>query len=191
MGPALYLIIIFNLALTNHLIALNHSNNSENTVDDTTHPNSHRSPGEYNNSRSHASKARDLYKLTYEMQANLLDQERQKDPALISVPYLVALRSIRFELVLLNNTSHVYGMLGEAAKQTECLERLQSTMMIVVDHHFQSMGTAESTTETNDDDDGDIQNSRERDHFWRIELGGFLKNTSHLMLRPVCTSSAA
>jgi len=161
MGPALYLAITFNLALTNHLIALTHRNN----------------PRERN---KHAGKAKELYKLTYEMQSNLLTHERQKDPSTISLPFIASLRSIRFELILLNNTSQVFGLLTDQAnEQDDYLQKLQSTMMIVVDHHVQTVGT----------DRGNRDTSANR--LWRIDLGCYLENIAHLVLEPAYTSGAA
>jgi hypothetical protein len=152
MGPALYLIVTFNLALTNHLIALKHTHNVR----------------ERNN---HAGKARELYKLTYEMQANLLRHESQKDTSTISLTSLAALRSIRFELIILNNNSQVYGLTQNESEKEDCLKKLHSTIMIVVDHKARTIGTEH--------------------RLLKIDLDGFLKNTAHLVLEPVCTSDAA
>jgi hypothetical protein len=161
MGPALYLAITFNLALTNHLIALTHRNN----------------PRELN---KHAVKAKELYKLTYGMQSNLLTHERQKDPSAISLPFIASLRSIRFELILLNNTSQVFGLLTDQENEhDDYLQRLQSTMMIVVDHRVQTVGTHRGNRDTS------------ANRLWRIDLECYLENTAHLVLEPAYTSSAA
>ena len=158
MGPALYLIITFNLALANHLIAIGNRNNVS----------------ERNRT---ADRARELYKLTYKMQANLLQHESQRDPSTVSPAFTIALRSIRFEMIILNNISQVYNLTENVTERDRCLERLLSTMMIVVDHNVRILGT--------DQGEGTV------DQMWEINMDCFLLNTTDLVLRPSYTSNAA
>lgn len=160
MGPAFFLIVTFNLALTYHLIALKRDNNVRER-------------------NKYAGKARELYKLTHEMQANLIRHESQKGPSMISLTFLGALRSIRFELIILNNNSQVYGLTENESEKEECLKKLHSAMMIVVDHNARTIGTEQG------------ESSSTSDSLWKIDLDGFLKNTEHLVLEPVITSEAA
>jgi hypothetical protein len=160
MGPAFFLIVTFNLALTNHLIAL-------------------KCADKVRERNKYAGKARELYKLTHEMQANLIRHESQKDPSMMSLTFLGALRSIRFELIILNNSSQVYGLTENESEKEQCLKKLHSTMMIVVDHNARTIGTEQG------------ESSSTSDSLWKIDLDGFLKNTEHLVLEPVFTSDAA
>ena len=164
MGPALYLIITFNLALTNHLMGLCANNTATERA-------------------TRAGKALELYKLTYRMQANILHREtedtRDKDPSLPSwsPAFAAAVRSIRFEMMILNNTSQVHKKLTrDPTMHRWCLRRLLSTMMIVVDHQMR-VATAEGAVPI--------------DPMWQIDMDGFFKNTIYLILGDAYTSGVA
>jgi len=171
MGPALYLIITFNLALTNHLMAL--------CATATTTERAKR-----------ATNALELYRLTYRMQATILHREDpgaaaagtgddDKDGAPPSSPpaFAAAVRSIRFEMMVLNNTSQVHKTLTRDPLQHRwCLRRLLSTMMIVVDHRVR-VATAEGAVPI--------------DPAWQIDMDGFFRNTIYLILGDSYTSGVA
>eukprot|EP00536_Pseudo-nitzschia_multiseries_P008546 jgi/Psemu1/20704/gm1.20704_g len=157
MGPALYLIITFNLALTNHLMGL-----STQTVADRA---------------NRADKALELYQLTYDMQANILHHESEKDPPLASPTFSASIRSIRFEMMILNNIGQIHKKLTRnSIEHNKSFRRLLSTMMIVVDHHVR-ITTAEGAVPI--------------DPIWQIDMDGFLKNTVYLILGNIYTSGSA
>jgi len=211
MGPALYLVITFNLALTNHLLALQSA--AAALLDKGVVP----------AATKLAAKARDLYKLTYEMQGKLLHNESRKEDSIISRKVITSIKSIRFELILLNNLARVCQLLEqldttkhqyksnkiddsddeieeEELEQSEhetYLQKLHSTLMIVVDHNVQRIGendrtehaTAENNTNSSARRSGSSSNANH--NMWKIDLDGFMRNALPLVLRPSYTSSAA
>jgi hypothetical protein len=117
MGPALYLIIAYNLGLAYHLLAIG--------------------------SRERKERGRIIqgaiasYNLAYEMQMNLLrhnnnDNHNSPDPQKIE-DELSSLRSIRFKLMILNNKSQLHKLNRCLNEHDRCLRLLMSTMMVVLD----------------------------------------------------------
>jgi hypothetical protein len=146
MGPALYVIIVYNLGLAKHIIAIGSSDNSER--------------------KKIIQGAIATYNLAHEMQASLLLQhENSKDPW--STEAVASLRSIRFEMMVLNNMSQLHKLNLGTTEHDHCLRRLLSIIMMVVDQQVRALST-----------EGRIA------PLWRIELDGFLRNTVSLMLQP-------
>jgi len=153
MGPALYVIIVYNLGLVKHLIAIGSSNNSER--------------------EKVIQGAVATYNLAHQMQASLLLQhENSKDSW--STEAAASLRSIRFEMMVLNNMSQLHKLNLCITEHDHCLRRLLSVMMMVVDQQVRASSI-----------EGNIA------PLWRIELDGFLRNSASLILQPEISASSA
>ena len=153
MGPALYVIIVYNLGLVKHLIAIGCSDNIER--------------------EKVIQGAIATYNLAHQMQASLLLQhESSKDPC--STEAATSLRSIRFEMMVLNNTSQLHKLNLCITEHDHCLRRLLSVMMMVVDQQVRASSIEGSIAP-----------------LWRIELDGFLRNTASLMLQPKISAVSA
>lgn len=154
-GPALSLIIVYNIALANHLIAVYTTNNTS---------------GER---KIYVSSALAIYRFIYE---KLLAEDKNKSEFELHRPVLASLQSVRFEMIILNNICEMYSLNDDnlllvgnstnnhdsGGKQQHYRRRLWSIMMVVVDHNLMA---------TNDTD-GNSNTER----MWRIQLDNFIKN---------------
>ena len=81
--------------------------------------------------------------------------------------------SMRFNMILANNLGEIHRLAGNDSKYHMCLQLLLSATMYLVD-----CGGAGAT---NSEEDADSSS---------IELEGFFKNTSHLILQQQCAGAA-
>ena len=153
MGHALYLLIIFNLGLANHLIATNTSDDGERKT-------------------KIINSAIASYQLAYEMQTNILQNEKPSNTQSMAIAGSV--RSIRFQMMILNNISQLYKLNQRMRESDACLRRLLSLAMMVVDQQAQATNKASTLAP-----------------IWRIDLEGFLHNTSSLILQQCYTAESA
>jgi hypothetical protein len=165
MGATLSLIITFNIALAHHLGAL-----SEDTP----------------NRRGRLRKILHLYELAYKWQTELERSNSSCDDPRTNVvghpchhhhhhraaPESSAVASLRFNMIVCNNLGQVHRLVDDRSRSyLRCLEHLLSTVMFVVD------------TEGTDDNGG----GRSRR---RMDLEGFLRNATTLILQEQCAGAA-
>jgi len=183
MGSILFLVILFNLALSHHLKAAtiittinNNNNNNNNTHTHNTHI---RGKNEKNHRAALAKsihKAQLLYELVFEYWSRLQKREQC---------------SIRFNMILHNNLSQMYRLVNNPIKERQCLQNLLSTvMMFVTDcnnktrnnnnhqhyHHQQTYNTGSSSSSSSSSSD--------------LDLDGFLTNTAALTIHERCAKAA-
>ena len=151
MGPALHLIIVYNLALVYHMIA-------------TT---GKMSDAKQRKKIIHA--AITTYNLAFKSHGNLLRLNDHTEEITNS------LRSIRFKMMILNNTSQLYKMNRNETKYNNIRKMLLSIMMVVVDQRVRASSV----------------DSNNIPPLWRIELEGFVRNTASLVLLPKYTADVA
>ncbi len=151
MGPALLIIVSYNLGLVYHLIAMACNNENER--------------------KKIIRGSMTSYNLAYETQGNLL----QHQCCSVNRETLIAsIKSVRFKLMVINNMSQLHKLNADKINHDLCLQILMSIMMVMVDGHVQTLNT-----------NGKIV------RMLLIELGGFLRNTSCLILKPKYTADAA
>jgi len=153
MGPTLNLIIAFNLGLANQLLLAEVNNNKD----------------ERNKAIRGAIRA---YNLTYNMQESLLQMENSRNPQVTKAGS--SIWSARFQLMVLNNISELYKLNSNVSEYDNCLRRLLSIMMIVVDQQVRASTTGNNIAP-----------------MWRIDMEGFIRNTSILVLQVECTAASA
>lgn len=83
--------------------------------------------------------------------------------------------SLRFTIVIANNLGEIHRAVSNRDKHQKCLEHLLSTLMFMVDCHQTSTDGASSLT-------GNITNT--------MDMDGFLRNTSELILHSRCAGAA-
>jgi len=201
MGSTLFLIITFNLAMVHHLSAVTASSKEacraklENTLKLYELANSwlHRHS---NNCRSEqeedvedyeddndadgmmsvsSSESDDYYSDDY------FEQERGEQQQQQQQPY----HSIRFNMIIWNNLSHIHRSVRDHEKHQQCLQHLLSIVMLVVDHIKvvqQNNHNAIADDVYCDGDEGYSLRS--------MDLEGFVQNTSLLMFQDNCADAA-
>ena len=164
MGSTLYLIVTFNLALAHHLqLASSYANKT-----------SGKTSKEVNRTLV-------LYELSYKWQLKLLNNISRKRSARRTVPFSpppsTAVTSIRFNMMIRNNLSEIHRLVGNHAKHKRCLEHLLSTVMVVTEYKSRSTMNRVMSNSTKDPR--------------QMELDGFLRNTTELVLRQGHCANAA
>ena len=170
MGSTLFLVIVFNLALAHHLAA------------------SIKSDSESSKDKQYSTFQKNL-KL-YELADSMHQKQKQRrfirfsNEAGENVDELD--RVDRFEMILCNNSIHLYQALNRRAKHQECLQRLTSALMMVVDQKL----CMEENTHHQVEEDGHCENDQsscasENDH-----LEGFLQTATPSILRKQCADAA-
>ena len=176
-GSTLFLIIIFNLAMAHHLRAVTTTSSEEacqaklkNTLKLYELANSwqHRDNCEECDSE-------DDDELMYVSDSdNCSEQEHQQQQQ-------QSYHSIRFNMIIYNNLSHIHQSLSDNVKHREYLQRLLSTIMQVVDqqnHHNLAIMM-------------DVYCDGDEDFLARpINLEGFVKNAFPLILQKSCADAA-
>ncbi len=150
MGPALLIIITYNLGLLNHLSAMGNSDR--------------------NGRRKAIRSAMASYNLAFETQGNLLQHNSFRSSNALTA----SIRSIRFKLMVINNMSQLHKLNSDKFNHDRCLKLLLSIIMVMVDQHVQALNTESKVAK-----------------LLRIELDGFLQNSSCLILKPKYTADAA
>jgi hypothetical protein len=169
MGVTLSLIIIFNLALSHHMIGV-----------------------KYHETR-YLKKAMQLYELAYqlhvdEQQAQILlensgHKTNEQDPAIKMDPTAERMGILRFTMIVSNNLGEIHRVVHNHVKHTMCLQHLLSTIMYVVDGHLREIGSAVSSSASSG-------GSRQNSSLTTEEMDGFLRNTAAIMFHDVCASAA-
>ena len=159
MGSMLYPIIVFNLALAQHQSALFSTDCSDKRRQDKLQ--SALKLYEHADARHHALTLRPC---TNEPSSS---QRQPQDP------FKVSNRLDQFDMILCNNSSHIYRSLNKHERHQDSLQRLTSALMMVVDQRS-SVGT----TSHND------ENSRNNHH------EEFLQTASQLILTKQCADAA-
>lgn len=164
MGSTLYLIVTFNLALAHHLqIASNYAIKN------------------FGKTSKEVNRTLVLYELSYKWQLKLLNNISSKRSAtrkvLLSPPPSTAVTSIRFNMMIRNNLSEIHRLVGNHAKHKRCLEHLLSTVMVVTEYKSRSPMNRVISNGTKDPR--------------QMEVDGFLRNTTELVLREGHCADAA
>ena len=160
MGSTVYLLIIFNLALAHHQIALAASEDKRTSI---------------------LQKTLKLYELAdscfcrYKIRRSMLEEEQQT--------------SDRFEMILCNNASHVYRSLNNHTKCQECLERLTSALMLVVDHKL-TTNQQQEPAEEETHEDRNCENEQSPSAEEKDRLDGFFQTAAQQILSRQCADAA-
>jgi len=135
MGSIRFLVILFNLALAQHLKALSSSE------DKKEHP---------------TKKALLLYELIFEYWSRLQGRSSKEDAPCRA-------NNIRFVMIIYNNLSQMYRLVNNSTKQKQCLQHLLSTVMVVIDNKARNVHTSftpvTSQNSNSDCDDAAFRNS--------------------------------
>jgi len=126
MGSTCFFVIMFNLALANHLKILNTSQPQKDEIQGVVH----------------------LYELIFEYWSRLqadCSVERETD---------TATSSLRFVMILFNNMSRMYEIICNQTKQKQCLDNLLSIVMITVDCNARMEQLRSSNSDDNGNADG-------------------------------------
>lgn len=171
MGPALTLIIVCNVALANHLIAVKSTNN------------------ESGERKIYIDSALATYRFIYE---KLLAKDDNESELELHRPVLASLRSIRFEMIIVNNICELYSLdnnnlllVGnitnnhdsKGGQQQQYRRRLLSIIMVVVDHNLMATNNTDGNSNT--------------ELIWRIQLDDILKNAITMISEPERNAGAA
>jgi hypothetical protein len=197
MGRRLFLIVTFNLALAHHLGAMTTSNsNSNSTASNSNSPTSNTTqppttkqliPKRLQTSNTNVNKIKKALQL-YEISRNWHSR-------IVSTTYYDshdshecdAISSIRFQMILSNNLSHIHRLGSNTAEHRQCLEHLLSTVMVAVEYktrneqHRGNNSSNSNTTRSSIINDGELCTT---------DLDGFLMNASRLFLHEHCAEAA-
>ncbi len=108
------------------------------------------------------------YNIAYQTQTSLIEHQ----PIDRNEVETAAIRSNQFKMIIINNMSHLHKLNTDAMKHDHCLRMLLPIIMLVVDQQGRTANTTEKSSSP-------------------IELQGFLRNISPLILRPKYTADTA
>ena len=185
MGSTLSLVIIFNLALSHHLMGIDNSNYNRESLSSLSNP---IDVTKKTIPLQHAVK---LYELAYQLHSNYTDQksvhtdnnnnntmnidndddddQNNNDNHNRAVAHTVA--SLRFIMIISNNIGQIHRVAGNTTKYTRCLQHLLSLIMYVVGQ--QQLAVVPNTV------------------FNSIELDGLIRNVSPIIFcGSICASAA-
>merc|ERR1719491_2309288 len=178
MGSTLSLVIIFNLALSHHLMGIGNDNNNKESIDFIKNT----------KSLQHAVK---LYELAYQLHVNYTEQQsfhtdnnnntmhidddgnddhdnNDNDNANRAADADV---SLRFIMIISNNIGQIHRVAGNTKTYTRCLQHLLSSIMYVVGQ--QQLAVVPNTV------------------FNSMEFDGLIRNVSPIVFRgSICASTA-
>jgi hypothetical protein len=185
MGPALFLIITFNLALAHHLSLTAVNGSSSNTADTSISRN------------TMIKKTLQLYELSNKWHIRLskgprhlsydsssMHHKHQQLKECSSEDPASAVLSIRFNLIIFNNLSHIHRLANNHSKHRQCLEHLLSTVMLALEYK------ARTTSNNAGDDDHHDNHHGADDCILLMDLDGLLQNASTLILQEQCAEVA-
>ena len=197
MGRILFLIITFNLALAHHLSAIA-------TATPMTTPAA--SSGEDKAALNQSQEQQRQQQLTQSgsRKAKMLKKALQlyevsnywHSRITASMPLTGhdcdlagGLSSIRFQMILSNNLSHIHCLSSDQTKQQEFLENLLSTVMVAVEYQTRSNNSSNSSSSNNHRTNDSESTSHEGDLCTK-HLEGFMMNASRLFLCRHCADAA-
>jgi len=218
MGSTLFLIITFNLALAHHLSAVAvalavNGNNSGTTetnrikktlqlyeISNKWHIQSSNcylyndgddDSGRYNTSRMmthqhHHRQQQQQQQLNKEYSSS--EEEQPMDDA-------STVSSIRFNMIICNNLSHIHCLVSNHSKHKQCLEHLLSQVMVALE--YKTRTTSPSSGRGGDHDHDHDRHSHQQydavaaeDYTLLMDLDGFLQSASSLILQEKCAKAA-
>jgi len=204
LGPFLSLLVLFNLALAHHLKFVSIS---------TLSMNSNMVPTNSTRVRSLAlRKVLHLYELTYKLLIEIFANEQQyfddtvctntNTNANVYTSASIADPGLRFSIIICNNLSQVHKILQNQEKHKECLRKLLSMLMYVVDlerevngsnideeEYSQVAALSSSLTMTVTNALPSSRHQRRRKWLF-MDLDGFLQNTVPIILQDNCAMVA-
>ena len=203
MGRTLFLIITFNLGLAHHLSAITKSA-SLRKITKTSEDISRRSETN-NDSIKVIRKALQLYEIADNWHTRIVASRPPTGQDCDTAA--CRLQSIRFQMILANNLSHIHYMSSNHAEQRVFLEHLLSTVMVAVEYQTRnkrdninddssSISRSNSSWSSNnnenwtEDDSESVPTHRQADLCTTRNLEGFLMNASHLFLYRHCADAA-
>jgi hypothetical protein len=220
MGSTLFLIITFNLALAHHLSAVAvalavNGNNSGTTetnrikktlqlyeISNKWHIQSSNcylyndgddDSGRYNTSRmmTHQHHHRQQQQQQLNKEYSSSEEEQPMDDA-------STVSSIRFNMIICNNLSHIHCLVSNHTKHRQCLEHLLSQVMVALEYKTRTTPSSTTTRGIGGGGGGDDDNDRHHHHHYGaaedytllMDLDGFLQNASSLILQEKCAKAA-
>ena len=200
MGSTLFLIVIFNLALAHHLSAVTAVAISEearraklaNTLKLYELANSWLLRHSNNNCRSSEQEEEEDYEEDYEEEDedtilsvsssdsdDDFEQEQGEHQHQPYQPY----HSIRFNMIIWNNLSHIHRSISDHEKHQRYLQHLLSTVMLVVDQN-------KVDQQKNHNNNAILADDKDCSQLRSIDLEGFVQNVSLLMYQDHCADAA-
>jgi len=204
MGLFLLLFVRFNLALAHHLKFVSifvYSTNSNTAATTNSVP--------IMEKRSIPQKVLRLYELTYTLQTDLFSTKQHQLDATICTRYStsasVVSPGLRFNMIICNNLSQVHKISQNHEQHKNCLQRLLSMLMYVVD--LEQEATYSNSISSDEQEyrqavllsssspltilPASLPLSRRRDRKWLcMDLDGFLQNTISIILHDNCAAIA-
>jgi len=160
MGSTLPLIILFNLALTHHLVGIDNRNNDNFSL------------AERFKSLEDALK---LYELAYQLHIGIIEQQKLQANKMMDGTDDVV--SLRLTMIVSNNLGQIHRVVGNSKKYKMCLQHLLSTIMYIGQQRqlFHNSSSSINNNHT-------VLNSTEFDRF--------LRNISPILITDICASAA-
>jgi len=158
MGSTCFFIILFNLALAKHLKVLIDNDGLKHSIRGVLH----------------------LYELIFEYWSRL-----QADRS-FAIENDTATSSLRFVMILFNNMSQMYKMVNNRTKHKQCLQNLQSIVMIAVECNTRLAAIRENIGGSGESRENESGSHRCRESFQQ-SIDGFLTN---LMPPEQCAQAA-
>lgn len=180
MGYTVYLIIVFNLALSNHLKAITSKNKNKNRTDFFN-----RALAWYNHAMDCQARRTDRnsrHQSYYYFDDNNTCNESPSSPLPLSF------NTMQFNMIVLNNTSQVYRISEnhDPIMYQQCLHNLLSKLMLVID----CKSRIKTIAQYYDVGSGEYSLQSRRWLHNRLELNGFVWNTASLILQEQCADVA-
>ena len=164
MGSIGFLIILFNLALAQHLKATSSSENHK--------------------GKHSIKKALLLYEIIFEYWSRFQGGSSSSEEEEVPQQHYAS-DSVRFAMIMYNNLSQMYHLVDDPTKQRKCLQLLLSTVMVAVDRN------KGKTTISQNNNDSSSNDCVDDDVAFRKSLDGFIKNTAAvLMAQDQCAEMA-
>jgi len=204
MGRRLFLIVTFNLALAHHLGAMTTSNSTTNSTTSNSNGNSNSAtsnttqpptttttkqliPKRLQTSSTNVNKikkALQLYEISRNWHSRIVsttchDSNESHECDTMS--------SIRFQMILSNNLSHIHRLGSNTTEQRQCLEHLLSAVMVAVEYKTRNEQQQRNNSSNNNTRSSRIINDGE---LCTTDLDGFLMNASRLFLHEHCAEAA-
>lgn len=139
------------------------------------------------------------------------EEEEEETDGTIATPMSCntnPLISVRFNMILYNNLSHLHQLMNNDSMSQRCLEHLLSTVMLVIDQNNNRSNNGNSNSNSNTatnvdaisnssddiefeyyDNDNDEEDQQQQPRLL-IDVQGFVQNTSSLILKNHCADAA-
>ena len=119
------------------------------------------------------------------------EEEQEPDDASASTTRTVS--SIRFNMIICNNLSHIHCLVSNHSKHKQCLEHLLSQVMVALEYKTRTTSSPPSSNNDQHQDYGAAAAAAAaatEDYTLLMDLDGFLQSASSLILQEKCAKAA-